>query len=102
MCKCTCCVYRTHLGRVKSEPVFFLKNGVRIMCCTTGLRSGEADGPKNVADELIMKSNLKVTGVSSSALESSVLEIPKRVKWAKIIEIWTHPSVMVHGSRSHW
>lgn len=51
MCKCTCCVYRTHLGRVKSEPVFFLKNGVRIMCCTTGLRSGEADGPKNVADE---------------------------------------------------
>lgn len=56
MCKCTCCVYRTHLGRVKAEPVFFLKNDVHLMCCTTGLRPGEADGPKNVADELKMKS----------------------------------------------
>lgn len=54
-----------------------------------------------MADEF-KEIKLESNWYSSSALESSVLEIPKRVKWAKIIDIWTHPLVMVHGSRSHW
>lgn len=58
-------MYRTNLSSMKSVPISFLMSRIHT-CFTTELWLARANGPKNVDDEVIIKS--KTTEISGVAL----------------------------------